>query len=598
MTVYSAPSRELMFTLETIGRLNDISEYELYEHATPEVIDQVLEEAGKLARDVIAPTNPIGDREGAKIENGKVTVPAAFEAAWKAYVEGGWPGVPFEPEFGGQGLPWTVTVAVSEFWSSSNMAFGLIMLLNQGATEAIMAHGTEEQKATYLEKMIAGEWTGTMNLTEPQAGSDLGEIKSKATPAGDGTWRIKGQKIFITFGEHDLSQNIIHLVLAKTPGAPAGSKGISCFIVPKYLINADGSLGQRNDVRCVSIEHKIGIHGSPTCVMAFGDNDDCVGYMIGKENRGLQAMFTMMNNARLSVGVQGLALSERAYQQALAFAQERRQSRAVGAPPGPSAIIDHPDIRRMLMTMRSTIDAMRALVCRNALAIDLAKAAGTEEERTAERAMADLLTPITKAWCTDRGMDLTSLNIQIHGGMGFIEETGAGQHWRDSRIAPIYEGTNGIQAIDLVMRKVPMSGGDVVRGLIAEIESVIPALETAPGADFKVIAKHLAPATAAFAEATEWVLAHAATAPNDVLATACTYLEMAGNVVGGWLLARLALAAAEKLGQDGADRKFLTTRIASARYFAEQRLPVAAALLGPVTSGNALLADLPDLLVA
>ncbi|PWR22835.1 acyl-CoA dehydrogenase [Zavarzinia aquatilis] len=597
MTVYSAPSREMMFTLETIGRLQDISGFELYEHATPEVVEQVLEEAGKLARDVIAPTNPIGDKQGAKYENGKVTLPKEFEAAWKAYTEGGWPGVPFEFDFGGQSLPWTITVAVSELWSSSNMAFGLIMLLNQGATEAIHAHGTEEQKATYLEKMIAGEWTGTMNLTEPQAGSDLGEIKSRATPAADGSWRIKGQKIFITFGEHDLSKNIIHLVLAKTPGAPAGSKGISCFIVPKYLINADGSLGARNDVRCVSIEHKIGIHGSPTCVMAFGDNDDCVGYMIGKENRGLQAMFTMMNNARLSVGVQGLGLAERAYQQALAFAQERRQSRALGAA-SPSAIIEHPDVRRMLFTMRSTIDAMRALVCRNALAIDLSKVAATPEERTAERAMADLLTPITKSWCTDKGTELTSLNIQIHGGMGFIEETGAAQHWRDSRIAPIYEGTNGIQAIDLVTRKVTLHGGDTVRGLIAEIESVLPALETAAGTDFKVIASHLAPAAQAFAQATEWVLANVTNSPNEVLATASVYLDMAAQVVGGWLLARQALAAGAKLNEDGADVKFLRARIASARFFAEQRLPVAASLLGPVTTGNGLLADLPELLIA
>ncbi|MFA5123167.1 acyl-CoA dehydrogenase [Zavarzinia sp.] len=597
MTVYSAPTRELMFTLETIGRLQDISGFELYEHATPETVAQVVEEAGRLARDVIAPTNPIGDKVGAQYENGRVTLPPEFETAWKAYTEGGWPGVPFEFDYGGQSLPWTVTVAVSEIWSSSNMAFGLIMLLNQGATEAIHAHGTEEQKATYLEKMIAGEWTGTMNLTEPQAGSDLGEIKSRATPAGDGTWRIKGQKIFITFGEHELSKNIIHLVLAKTPGAPAGSKGISCFIVPKFLINADGSLGKRNDVRCVSIEHKIGIHGSPTCVMAFGDNDDCVGYMIGKENRGLHAMFTMMNNARLSVGVQGLGLSERAYQQALAFAQERRQSRALGASV-PSAIIEHPDVRRMLFTMRSTIDAMRALACRNALAIDLSKVAATEEERAAERALADLLTPITKSWSTDKGMELTSLNIQIHGGMGFIEETGAAQHWRDSRIAPIYEGTNGIQAIDLVTRKVPLNGGETVRSLIAEIESVVPALEKTPGEDFKVIARHLSTAATAFSDATEWVLANVVTQPNDVLATASVYLDMAGQVVGGWLLARLALAAAEKLKEDGVDKKFMKARIASARYFAEQRLPVAAAQLGPVTAGHSLLADLPALLIA
>ncbi|RJF94908.1 acyl-CoA dehydrogenase [Oleomonas cavernae] len=597
MTVYAAPLRELMFTLETIGQLEEISGFEAYEHASPEIVEQVLEEAGKLARDVIAPTNQVGDREGVSLENGVVTVPKAFEAAWKAYVEGGWPGVPFEAEFGGQSLPWTLTCAVQEIWTSANMAFGLIMLLNQGATEAINAHGTPEQKETYLHKMIAGEWTGTMNLTEPHAGSDLGDIKSRATPVGDGSWRVKGTKIFITFGEHELAENIIHLVLAKTPGAPEGSRGISCFIVPKYLVNADGTLGRRNDLRCVSLEHKIGIHASPTCVMAYGDNDDCIGYMIGQENRGLNAMFTMMNNARVSVGGQGLGLAERAYQQALAFAQERKQGRAIGAAAA-SPIIDHPDIRRMLMTMKSTVDAMRAMVCRNALALDLSKVAATPEERAAERAMADLLTPITKSWCTDRGVELTSLNIQVHGGMGFIEETGAAQHWRDSRIAPIYEGTNGIQAIDLVTRKVTLNGGDTVKGLLAQIRSLTPRLQSIGDEDFNVIARELGAATVALTEATQWVLENVGSRPNDVLANAATYLDMAGAVVGGWLLARQALVAHERLNEAGADQKFLKARIASARYFAEQRLPVAAALLGPVTRGNALLEDLPALLAS
>ncbi len=587
MTVYAPPLREFLFTLETIGRLDALAAIPAYDVISTELAEQVLEEAGKLGRDVIAPTNPIGDRQRITLENGVVRMPEAFHQAYRAYVDGGWPGVPFDPDYGGQGLPWVLSCQIQEVWTAGNMAFSLIMLLNQGAIEALAAHGTAEQKATYLDKMVAGSWTGTMNLTEPQAGSDLGDIKTRAVPAGDGSWRITGQKIFITFGEHDLSDNIIHLVLARTPGAPAGTRGISCFIVPKFLPQPDGTPGQRNDLACVALEHKLGIHGSPTCVMAFGDNDACVGYLLGQENRGLPAMFTMMNNARLSVGLQGLAVAERAYQQARAYANERRQGRLPGTA-GAAPIVAHPDVRRMLMTMCSTIDAMRAMVCRNALALDLARAAADPEEARAERALADLLTPITKSWCTDRGVDLASLNIQIHGGMGFIEETGAAQHWRDARIAPIYEGTNGIQAIDLVTRKLAANGAAAVHALIAEMQAFQAELATEDG-DLGAIAAELGTGIAAFAQATAWLLDRSGSAPDDVLANAMAYLEMAGAVIGGYLLARMAVAAADKLAGQAAGDAFLEGRIVSARFFAEQRLGPAAALLGPVTRGNALL---------
>jgi alkylation response protein AidB-like acyl-CoA dehydrogenase len=436
-----------------------------------------------------------------------------------------------------------------------------------------------------------------MNLTEPQAGSDLGAVRAKAVPADDGTWRITGQKIFITFGEHDLAGNIIHLVLARVPGAPPGTKGISCFIVPKYLVNADGSLGARNDLRCVSIEHKLGIHASPTCVMSYGDAGGAIGYLIGEANQGMRYMFTMMNTARLSVGIQGLSTAERAYQDALRYAQERKQGRAVGtraASTGagtPAPIVEHPDVRRMLLTMKAYIEAMRALLYTNAVSIDLARHHHDQAEREARRELAELLTPIAKAWCTDLGVELTSIGLQVHGGMGYVEETGVAQYVRDSRIAPIYEGTNGIQAIDLVMRKVPMRGGGVVADLLAQLEALDRELAAA-GPELAGVRSALANGVSALREATDWITSRGPAGPNDALAGATPYLRLFGLVIGGWLLARSALAASRLLRiASGSDATFLQDKIGTARFYAEQLLPQAPGLLPAVTAGAGPLFD-------
>ena len=475
---------------------------------------------------------------------------------------------------------------MQEMMTSANMAFSLCPLLTQGAIEMLTQHGSPGQQATFLEKMVSGEWTGTMNLTEPQAGSDLGAVRAKAAPADDGTWRITGQKIFITFGEHDLAGNIIHLVLARVPGAPQGTKGISCFIVPKYLVNEDGSLGARNDLRCVSVEHKLGIHASPTCVMSYGDAGGAIGYLIGEANQGMRYMFTMMNTARLSVGVQGLSSAERAYQDSLRYAQERRQGRAAGAPAGESSpIVEHPDVRRMLLTMKAYIEAMRALLYTNAVSIDLARHHHDLAEREARRELAELLTPVSKAWCTDLGVELTSLGMQVYGGMGYVEETGVAQYLRDSRIAPIYEGTNGIQAINLVARKVPMRGGGVVADLLAQMEALDPELATA-GPELAGARSALAAGVSALREATDWIMSRGLAEPSDALAGATPYLRLSGLVIGGWLLARSALAASRLLrNASGPDAVFLQDKIATARFYTEQLLPQAAGLLPAVTAG-------------
>jgi alkylation response protein AidB-like acyl-CoA dehydrogenase len=433
---------------------------------------------------------------------------------------------------------------------------------------------------------VSGEWTGSMNLTEPQAGSDVGAVRTRAILGEDGRWTITGQKIFITFGEHDLADNIIHLVLARVPGAPPGTKGISCFIVPKYLVNEDGSLGAGNDLRCVSIEHKLGIRASPTCVMSYGDAGGAVGYLIGEANQGMRYMFTMMNTARLSVGVQGLSIAERAYQDALRYAQERGQGRAAGAPAGESSpIVEHPDVRRMLLTMKAYIEAMRAMLYTNAVSVDLARHHPDRAEREARRELVDLLTPISKAWCTDLGVDLTSIGLQVHGGMGYVEETGVAQYLRDSRIAPIYEGTNGIQAIDLVLRKVPMRGGGVVKDLLTQMEALDRELSAA-GSELAGVRSALADGVSALREATEWIMSHGLADPNDALAGAAPYLRLSGLVIGGWLMARSALAASRLLRNAvGSDAVFLQEKIATARFYTEQLLPQAAGLLPAVTAG-------------
>jgi 3-(methylthio)propanoyl-CoA dehydrogenase len=587
MTEYVPPLRDIRFVLEQLVGMDGLSKLEPYAHADPETVLGVIEESGRFMAEVIAPLNPVGDAAGNTFDgDGNVTTPPGFKEAYRQYVEAGWGAVPFPGEFGGGGFPWLVAVVMQEMLASASMAFSLCPLLTQGAIEMLGQHGSPAQQATYLEKMVTGEWAGTMNLTEPQAGSDLGAVRARALPADDGTWRISGQKIFITFGEHDLSGNIIHLVLARVPDAPPGTRGISCFIVPKYLVNDDGSLGARNDLRCVSIEHKLGIHASPTCVMSYGDAGGAVGYLIGEANQGMRYMFTMMNTARLSVGVQGLSIAERAYQDALLYARERGQGRAIGAAAGEStAIVQHPDVRRMLLTMKAYLEAMRALLYTNAVSIDLARHHHDRAEREARRDLVDLLTPISKAWCTDLGVELASVGLQVHGGMGYVEETGVAQYLRDSRISPIYEGTNGIQAIDLVMRKVPMRNGGVVADLLAQMEALSPELD-AVGPELAGIGSALAGGVSVLREATDWILARGPVEPNDALAGATPYLRLSGLVIGGWLMARSALAAFRLLRTaSGADAAFLQEKIDTARFYAGQLLPQAAGLLPAVTAG-------------
>ena len=584
MSEYHAPLRDIRFVLEHIAPVGDLAKLDEFAHADPAMVDGLLEEAGRFCERAIAPTNRVGDEQGSVLTDGQVRTPDGFAQAYRQYVEAGWGAVSFDPTYGGGGFPHLVAHAVKELVTSANMAFSLAPLLTTGAVTLLQAHGSDEQKQTYLPKMITGEWTGTMNLTEPQAGSDVGALTTKAVPAGDGSYRISGQKIFITYGDHDLTDNIIHLVLARLPDAPAGTRGISVFIVPKFLVNDDGSLGERNDVTCVSVEHKLGIHASPTCVMAFGDDSDgAVGYLIGEPNRGMRQMFTMMNDARLGVGVEGLAIAERAYQQALAFAQERKQGTAPGAAKGEqSPIIEHANVRRMLMTMKASIEAMRALTYSNAQAIDYAAHAPDEEQRREQQMLADLLTPISKAWCTDLGVELSSLGVQVHGGMGYVEETGAAQHLRDARIAPIYEGTNGIQAADLVGRKLPMDGGRFVQGFIADMEATAKDIDDDALASIK---DSLLDGVAALKEATDWIFAHRED-HADAFGAAAPYLRMFGTVTGGWLLARSAVAARAELAAGEGDREFLEAKVVTARFYAEQLLPTARGLLGAVTAGS------------
>ena len=583
---YTAPLADMRFALREVAGLGRIASLPGYEHATDDTIDAVLEEAAKLAGNGLAPLNRDGDKVGATLENGVVRTAPGFAAIYKEFVEGGWNSLPFDPAFGGQGMPWLLAATVQEMWQAANMGFGLVLLLNQGAIDAIHHHGSEEQKAQYLPKMISGEWTGTMNLTEPQAGSDLGQLKSRAVKNGD-HYLVSGQKIFITYGEHDLTENIVHLVLARTPDAPAGVRGISLFIVPKFLPDAEGKPGKRNDLRCVSLEHKLGIHASPTCVMSFGDDRGAVGYLVGEEGRGLSYMFTMMNNARLSVGIQGLAIAERAYQQAVAFAKNRVQSKDDGSPkPDPVSIVHHPDVRRMLMSMRAQIEAMRALGYYTAAGIDGAlrtpdKAAGRKiQDRV------DLLIPIVKAWFTDLGNEIASTGVQIHGGMGFIEETGAAQHLRDARILPIYEGTNGIQARDLVGRKVTKDGGETMFGLIAEMRALAEEMKAAPGDDISAIRDGVTASADALENATSWVARTAKAELANALAGSVPFLRLAGTALGGWLLARSAMVAQQRLAERDGDPAFLEAKLITARFYADVILPPALAQLGPLKAAG------------
>jgi alkylation response protein AidB-like acyl-CoA dehydrogenase len=566
---FRAPVRDLAFALATVG--HDALIARAYPELDADTVAAVLDAAGHFATDVLAPLNRKGDTEGAKYANGVVTAAPGFADAYRAFVTDGWNSLSADPAHGGQGLSKAMELAVFEMVHAANMAFGLCPMLTQAAIEALAQHGTERQKALVLPKLVSGEWTGAMCLTEPQAGSDLAALTTVARPDGNGGYRLHGQKIFITWGDHDAADNICHLVIARTPDAPPGVKGISLFLTSKFLLDDNGSLGARNDFRAGSIEHKLGIHGSPTCVMLY---EGAQAELVGEIGQGLPHMFVMMNAARLQVGVQGVAIAERAFQQALAFAQERRQGRAVWSGEYPAAIYDHPDVRRTLMLMKAKTEAARGICLTTGVLTDLARLAETPEERAAALARQELLTPIAKAWSTDVGVEVASLGVQVHGGMGFIEETGAAQHYRDARIAPIYEGTNGIQAIDLVGRKVRMGDGAVMRGLCAEM--LLTADLLTETAELAPIGKRLASGVAALERATDWILANGG-APS--LAAATPYLKLAGDVVGGWILGRQALAAA------GSDDPWMQSKAALARVYSSQVLAQASGLADGLVEG-------------
>ena len=592
MSDYNAPLKDMNFLLEHVIGLAEIAKLPGCEEVTTDLVSAIFEEAGKFSREVLAPINHSGDVEGAKISGSVVTTPVGFKEAYRQYLNGGWSLLAGPVEYGGQGLPHIVATPVSELLGSANMAFKLCPLLTGGAVEAIVSNGSQALKDVYLPKMVSGEWTGTMNLTEPQAGSDLAQVRSKAIPQPDGSYKITGTKIFITYGEHDFTENIIHLVLARIEGAPDGVKGISLFVVPKFMVNADGSLGARNDVKCASIEHKMGIHGSPTCVMAFGDDGGATGFVMGEPNRGIEYMFVMMNAARLGVGLEGVSISERAYQHALVWARERVQGRPVtkvpaslGVSPKAVPIIYHPDVKRMLLTMRAYAEATRALAYYAASCLDIAERSTDEKQKRFNQSLVDLLIPIVKGWSTEAGIEVTSLGIQVHGGMGYVEETGAAQYYRDARISAIYEGTTGIQANDLVGRKVGREGGQTALALIAEMEKLPAQLLALNDVNLKAVATQLTSGVAAAKRATEWI---ATMFPNNqaaVFAGAVHYLKLMGTVTGGWMMARAALAAANQIKAGEGDGDYLKAKIMTARFYADHILTMAPSFTDAVVQG-------------
>jgi alkylation response protein AidB-like acyl-CoA dehydrogenase len=573
MSGYVAPLKDMRFVLNELAGVAEVAKLPGYQDAAPDTVDAILEEASKFASEVLDPLNYSGDQEGSMWKDGSVATPKGFKQAYKQYVEGGWGALPFEPEWGGQGLPKLVATAVEEMLTSSNMSFSLCPLLTQGAIHALELCGSDALRQAYLGKMVQGTWTGTMNLTEPQAGSDLALVRTKAERAGD-HYLISGQKIFITYGEHDMAENILHLVLARVEGAPEGVRGISMFLVPKFLPKADGSPGERNAVQCASIEHKLGIHASPTAVLVY---ENATGFLVGEENRGLEYMFIMMNLARFAVGMEGLSISERAYQQALAYAKDRVQSRDVAGGGKAVTIIHHPDVRRMLMLMKSQTEAMRALAYVVAAAMDFAHKTGDKKHQ----AFIDLMIPVVKGWSTETGIEVASLGVQVHGGMGFIEETGAAQHLRDARITTIYEGTTGIQAMDLMGRKVAREGGATARAWIAEVKKLDAELARFP--QFESIRKNLAGGVQAVSDCVDYIVANAGKDVKGVFAGAVPFLKLMGIVAGGWQMARAAMAAQAKLPQG--DRKFLEAKIVTAQFFAEQVLVQAPALRDTVLKG-------------
>ncbi|WP_151669795.1 acyl-CoA dehydrogenase C-terminal domain-containing protein [Nitrincola schmidtii] len=583
MSDYNAPVKDMKLALNQVARMTELSSMPVYEDASADMVEAILDEAARVARDVIAPTNWDGDQKGVQLKEGGVVCPESFHDAYHQYAEGGWGSLQFDPEFGGQGMPYLLSIPVMEMWQSANMAWGLCPLLSQGAVECLALNASEEVKTTYLPKLISGEWAGTMNLTEGNAGSDLSQVRCKAEKDGD-VFRITGEKIYITWGDHSLTENIIHLVLARLPDAPAGVRGISLFVVPKYLVNADGSLGEYNNTKPLSLEHKLGIHASPTAVMGF---ENSVGYLVGQENRGLACMFTMMNNARLGVGLQGVAIAERAYQHALNFAHDRIQSPAVGyKEPGP--IIRHGDVRRMLLTMKAFTEAGRALTYDACGSIDFSHHAADEGVRAREKARAALLTPVVKGWCTEFAQEVTSIGVQIHGGMGFVEEAGAAQFFRDARILPIYEGTNGIQAIDLVVRKIILDKGEALTLLLAEMRETVAA-----GGEFAELAADLGEAILVVEQARDDLLAGAGEDPQLPGAVAHNFMMLLGTVAGGWEMLRQA-EAAKKLQAEGEDDAFLEAKQVTARFYFEQILPRYLGYARMVKAGSATITEMSD----
>ncbi len=596
MTTYQAPMPEMQFVLNELAGINAVTKLPGYEEATADVVAAILDEASKFATNVLDPINWSADQEGPRwSEGGVVTTPKGYKEAYKQFCENGWNGLTKPAHYGGQGLPQVLATAVEEMWHSSNLAFDLCPLLTQGAIEALELCGSDAIKEKFLHKMVAGTWAGTMNLTEPQAGSDLAAVRTKAVPQGDGTYKLYGQKIYITFGEHDLTENIIHLVLARTPDAPEGVKGISLFVVPKFMVNDDGSLGARNDVYCISIEHKLGIHGSPTATLAFGDKSGAIGYLVGQENRGLEYMFIMMNLARFSVGMEGVGISERSYQSAVAYARERVQGKALGtakgAPAGP--IIEHPDVARMLMTMRAYTEATRAVAYVTAAAMDHAARSADPAMKKRHQAFADLMIPIVKGFTTEIAQEVTYLGIQVHGGMGFSEETGVAQYYRDARILTIYEGTTGIQAGDLMGRKTARDGGAVALAVAGEIGKFAAELAADADPQLKTIGEHLAASVADLKKAVEWVAANFMSKIREANAGSVPYMRQWGLVVGCWQMARAAHIAARHLKAGTGDAKFMQAKIITARFYAEWLLPQAKGCLQTLVEGGAAAVALP-----
>ncbi|MDO9603766.1 acyl-CoA dehydrogenase [Hydrogenophaga sp.] len=582
---YTAPLKDMLFNMEHIAGIAAVSQMPGFEDAGLETAQAVLEECAKLNEGVIAPLNWEGDKYPSSFHDGKVTTTPGFKQAFKQYAEGGWQGLQHPTDFGGQGLPKTIGAACGEILNSANMSFALCPLLTDGAIEALLTAGSDELKATYLEKLVSGEWTGTMNLTEPQAGSDLAAVRSRAEPQPDGTYKVFGTKIYITYGEHDMAENIVHLVLARVTGAPEGVKGISLFVVPKFMVNADGSLGARNDVHCVSIEHKMGIKASPTAVLQYGDHGGAVGYLVGQENRGLEYMFIMMNAARYAVGVQGIAIAERAYQKAVVYAKDRVQSRPVdGSLSAAAPIIHHPDVKRMLMTMRASTEGCRAMAAVAAAAYDAAHHHPDADTRKQNAAFYEFLVPLVKGYSTEMSLEITSLGVQVHGGMGFIEETGAAQYYRDAKILTIYEGTTAIQANDLVGRKTARDGGTGAKAIAAQIEKTESELAQRDSANAKAVLKRLKAAREAFVDVVGFMAANTRSNPNAAFAGSVPYLMLAGNLMAGWQLARSLIVAEDQLAA-GTDAAFMQAKITTARFYADHILSRAPGVRDSIVEG-------------